>query len=73
IFVKPAFRIGRELWKTGDKAIIDGIGPDGVAHTAGDTAERVSALQSGYLYHYAFSMLIGVVFMVSWYLFAHAG
>ncbi|MDH5187523.1 MAG: NADH-quinone oxidoreductase subunit L [Rhodospirillaceae bacterium] len=73
IFVKPAFQIGRELWKTGDKAIIDGIGPDGVASTANDTAVRVGALQSGYLYHYAFSMLIGVVFMVSWYLFAHAG
>ena len=73
IFVRPAFQIGRELWKTGDKAIIDGLGPNGVASTADETAKRVSSIQSGYLYHYAFSMLIGVVLMVSWYLFAHAG
>ncbi|MDH3336175.1 MAG: NADH-quinone oxidoreductase subunit L, partial [Rhodospirillaceae bacterium] len=73
IFVKPAFRIGSELWKTGDKTIIDGIGPNGVANTTDEASQRVSALQSGYLYHYAFSMLIGVVLMVSWYLFAHTG
>ena len=73
IFVRPAFQIGRELWKTGDKAIIDGLGPNGVASAADETAQRVSSIQSGYLYHYAFSMLIGVVLMVSWYLFAHAG
>ncbi len=73
MFVRPAFMAGKGFWKTGDGAIIDGMGPDGVASTADDTARRVAALQSGYLYHYAFSMLIGVVLMVSWYLFTHAG
>jgi len=69
IFVKPAFRIGKGFWKIGDQAIIDGLGPNGVAQTTQDTAERASVLQTGYLYHYAFAMLIGVVLMVSWYMF----
>jgi len=69
IFVKPAFRIGNGFWKVGDQAIIDGLGPDGVAQTTRDTAEKVSVLQSGYLYHYAFAMLVGVVGMVGWYMF----
>ncbi len=73
VFVRPAFMIGRELWRTGDKTIIDGMGPNGIAATTEETSVRVSALQSGYLYHYAFSMLIGVVTMVTWYLLANAG
>ena len=36
-------------------------------------ARRVAALQTGYLYHYAFAMLIGVVVIVTWYLFTHVG
>ena len=69
IFVKPSFRIGQGFWKVGDVTIIDGLGPNGVAHTTQETAEKTSGLQSGYLYHYAFAMLIGVVFMVGWYLY----
>jgi len=69
IFVKPAFRLGSGLWKVGDQAIIDGLGPNGVAQATQDTAEKVGVLQTGYLYHYAFAMLIGVVSMVGWYMF----
>ncbi|MCW8915461.1 MAG: NADH-quinone oxidoreductase subunit L [Magnetovibrio sp.] len=69
VFVKPAFRIGKGLWKVGDEAIIDGLGPNGVAHQTQETAEKASSLQSGYLYHYAFAMLIGLVLMVAWYLY----
>jgi len=69
IFVKPAFRLGSSLWKVGDQAIIDGLGPNGVAQATQDTAEKTAVLQSGYLYHYAFAMLIGVVSMVAWYVF----
>ena len=62
LFVKPALAIGRVLWKTGDGRIIDGLGPNGVAAATVVTAKRVIArLQTGYLYHYAFAMLIGVV------------
>ena len=69
IFVRPAFVLGRGFWKTGDEALIDGVGPDGIAATTLRFARRASALQSGYLYHYAFAMLIGVVVLISWYFF----
>jgi len=68
IFVRPAFRLGRGLWKGGDGALIDGLGPDGVAAACRATARRVAAAQSGYLYHYAFAMLIGVAGFVTWYI-----
>ena len=67
LFVNPAFRIGRALWHGGDGALIDGVGPDGVAAASRVIARRVIALQSGYLYHYAFAMLIGVALFVTWY------
>ncbi len=69
IFVRPAFALGRGLWKGGDGAIIDGLGPDGLAATTRRIAVQTSRLQSGYVYHYAFAMLIGVVMLISWYLY----
>jgi NADH-quinone oxidoreductase subunit L len=67
LFVRPAFRLGRALWQGGDGALIDGVGPDGVAAATRFIARRVGLLQSGYLYHYAFAMLIGVAVCVTWY------
>ena len=72
IFVKPAQRIGRGLWKGGDGAVIDGFGPDGIASTTIRLARKASQLQTGYVYHYAFAMLIGIAGFVSWYLFVRA-
>ena len=69
MFVRPAFKLGRGLWQGGDGAVIDGVGPDGVAAAAKDIGKRVAAMQSGYLYHYAFAMLIGVAALISWYMF----
>ena len=66
LFVRPASRIGRGLWKTGDGTIIDGLGPNGMAATARLISLRTSLLQSGYVYHYAFVMVIGVVALVAW-------
>ncbi|MIL09562.1 NADH-quinone oxidoreductase subunit L, partial [Salmonella enterica subsp. enterica] len=66
LFVRPAFRIGRFLWKDGDGKVIDGLGPDGVATGVANITQRVVKLQSGYLYHYAFAMLIGVAALVTW-------
>ena len=71
IFVRPAFYFGRGFWKAGDGALIDGVGPDGIAATTLHIARRASALQSGYLYHYAFAMLIGVVVLVTFYFFVN--
>jgi len=73
IFVRPAFRIGRSLWKGGDGSVIDGVGPDGVASAVKIMSRRIAALQSGYLYHYAFAMLIGIVVLTTMYLFSQAG
>jgi NADH-quinone oxidoreductase subunit L len=66
IFVRPAFAIGRLFWKGGDGRIIDGLGPDGVAARVVDGARLAVRLQTGYLYHYAFAMLIGVAAVISW-------
>ena len=60
--------LGDGLWKTGDGAIIDGFGPDGIAAATRELAREASRLQTGYVYHYAFAMLIGVVALVTWYL-----
>ena len=68
IFVKPSFLLGHGFWKSGDGALIDGVGPDGVASAVRDIARRASALQSGFLYHYAFAMLLGVASLITWFL-----
>ncbi|MBZ6074971.1 NADH-quinone oxidoreductase subunit L [Microvirga puerhi] len=69
IFVRPAIRLGRFLWRTGDQKIIDGLGPDGVSARVLDVTRGVVRIQTGYVYHYAFAMLIGVAALVSFYLF----
>lgn len=66
LFVRPVFAIGRFLWKIIDGKIIDGIGPNGIASRVVDITNKVVRLQTGYLYHYAFAMLIGVAALVTW-------
>jgi NADH-quinone oxidoreductase subunit L len=73
LFVRPALAIGRVLWQGGDVGIIDRFGPDGIARTALAGGARTVQLQTGYLYHYAFAMLIGVVLLVGLYLFVIGG
>ena len=70
IFVRPAFWLGRLFWKGGDGAIIDRLGPDGVAARVVDVTGRVVKLQSGYIYHYAFAMLVGLAAVITWYVAA---
>jgi NADH-quinone oxidoreductase subunit L len=67
IFVRPSFALGMGFWKKGDAAVIDGLGADGLAANTLVAARRMSALQTGYVYHYAFAMLIGVVAFATWY------
>ncbi|TBW37056.1 NADH-quinone oxidoreductase subunit L [Siculibacillus lacustris] len=69
LFVKPAKAFGRFLWKEGDGRVIDGFGPDGVSARVVQITGRVVALQSGYLYHYAFAMLIGVALLATMVMF----
>ena len=66
LFVRPAKALGRFLWKKGDGWLIDGHGPDGISARVVDVTNRVVRLQTGYLYHYAFAMLIGVAALVTW-------
>jgi len=68
LIVRPTMALGRGLWKKGDGVVIDGFGPDGVSSRTRDIAAWTSRLQTGYLYHYAFAMLIGLVALVTWYL-----
>ena len=69
LFVRPAFWLGRLFWKGGDGFVIDGMGPDGVSARVLDVTRNVVRLQTGYIYHYAFAMLIGVAAFATWYLF----
>ena len=73
IFVRPTKWIGRFLWKVGDGYIIDGFGPDGVSAGVLDVTRNVVRLQTGYLYHYAFAMLIGAAGLITWFMFGVGG
>ena len=70
IFVRPAKWLGRGLWKAGDGWLIDGFGPDGVSARVLDVTRNVVRLQTGFLYHYAFAMLIGAAMFITWFMFA---
>jgi NADH-quinone oxidoreductase subunit L len=73
VFVKPSFSLGYGFWKSGDGQLIDGVGPDGVAAAVRNVAKRAAALQSGYLYHYAFAMLVGISGLITWFLVTRGG
>jgi NADH-quinone oxidoreductase subunit L len=69
VFVRTALWLGRLLWKGGDGWLIDGFGPDGISARVIDVTRSVVRLQTGYVYHYAFAMLIGVAAFVTWFTF----
>ncbi|SHM53717.1 NADH-quinone oxidoreductase subunit L [Bradyrhizobium lablabi] len=73
IFVRPTKWLGRFLWKKGDGSLIDGFGPDGVSAGVLDITRNVVKIQTGYLYHYAFAMLIGVAGLITWFMFGLGG
>jgi NADH-quinone oxidoreductase subunit L len=65
VFVRGAQALGDLFWKVGDRKIIDGLGPDGVAAVSASVGRAAGRLQSGYVYHYAFVMLLGVAGLLS--------
>lgn len=67
LFVRTARRYGEAFWRWGDNRLIDGFGPDGAAVLAQKIAARTGALQTGYVYHYAFSIVIGVTGITAWF------
>jgi NADH-quinone oxidoreductase subunit L len=66
--IKPSLWLGRFLWKRGDEKTIDGFGPDGISALVAGIAARARKLQSGYVYHYAFAMIIGLAIAVTWFM-----
>ncbi len=69
VFVKGAKLLGDLFWKVGDQRIIDGLGPNGFAWASLEWAKRQAKIQSGYVYHYAFVMLLGVVGLLTFAFF----
>jgi NADH-quinone oxidoreductase subunit L len=65
LFGDGAVRFGTGLWKGGDVAVIDGVMINGSARAVGWIASVVRALQSGFIYHYAFAMIIGILLFVT--------
>jgi len=66
IFVKPAFWLGRLFWKKGDEGTIDRFGPHGAAEMVLQGSRLAVRFQTGYLYSYAFVMLLGLVGLATW-------
>src|SRR5262249_22737710 len=73
LIVRPTIRLGRVLWRGGDGWLIDGFGPDGVSARVIDVTRNVVRLQTGYLYHYAFAMLIGAALFITWFSYMSGG
>jgi NADH-quinone oxidoreductase subunit L len=73
VFAGGARGIGRLFWKLGDTLLIDGLIVNGSARMVGWVAGVVRHVQSGYLYHYAFSMIIGLLLLLLWFVFMAPG
>jgi NADH-quinone oxidoreductase subunit L len=59
--------LGMGLWKTGDQLVIDGTVVNGSWKLVGWIASVVRRFQSGYLYHYALAMILGIVFLMTYF------
>ena len=70
VFVKTAKCLGEIFWKRGDGQMIDGLGPNGVALVSQKISGVLSKFQTGFVFQYAFMMMIGLVLLVTWV--AHA-
>jgi len=66
IFVKPAKKIGSFLWKQGDQGVIDRFGPDGISKLIKKLSDKASLFQTGFIYDYAFAMLIGLSILLTY-------
>jgi NADH-quinone oxidoreductase subunit L len=63
-------RIADKLWSVGDVKLIDGMMVNGTANSVGALSQLIRHVQSGYLYHYAFAMIIGLLAMISVFIFS---
>ncbi|RLA02284.1 MAG: NADH-quinone oxidoreductase subunit L [Gammaproteobacteria bacterium] len=67
VFAGGSRMIGQLLWKVGDQTIIDGVVVNGTAKTVGIVSKVARHVQSGYLYHYAFAMIIGLWLLLTYF------
>jgi NADH-quinone oxidoreductase subunit L len=67
LFINPSWRLGSFLWQKGDVGVIDAYGPDGLSALILWKGGRLSKLQTGYVYHYAFAVLLGLFTMMAWF------
>jgi NADH-quinone oxidoreductase subunit L len=69
VFAKGSIGIGNALWSVGERLMIDGFIVNGTAKAVGWFSGLARQVQTGYLYHYAFSMVAGILLMLTWFLF----
>ena len=69
VFVLTFFKLANFFWKRGDEKTIDGLGPNGISWIISKSSSYISLFQSGYLFHYAFAMLGGLVIILTWFLY----
>lgn len=69
LLVKPSLKLGTFFWKLIDKIMIDDLGPNGSARVTQTFSAILSKLQTGYVYHYIFIMMIGITVFLAWYVF----
>ena len=66
VFAKQARNIGQNLWSVGDIKIIDNWFVNGTAYRIGNIANRIKSIQTGYIYHYALMMILGLAIFLGW-------
>lgn len=73
VFVKPAQKLGHVLWQKGDRAVIDGVGPDGLSQALASMGKTLRGMQTGLVYHYAFTVVIAAAALLFWFYLMPAG
>ena len=73
VFAGGAIGLGKALWAAGDRFVIDGLFVNGSARIIGAFSGIIRHIQTGYMYHYAFSMILGVLVILSWFIFGSKG
>ena len=68
VFARGARNIGNLFWRIGDVKLIDGLMVNGTARVVGWVSSMVRFIQTGYVYHYAFAMIIGLFVIMTWFL-----
>ena len=68
MFARGARGLGRWFWRIGDVKLIDGLAVNGTARVVGWVSSMVRHVQSGYVYHYAFAMILGVFLLITFFL-----